>query len=202
MHWTLRMLVAAACLASLTWAGQLRGNKVHNHVKKAQDEVAAMDPEERVISVGNAEGLGVFLVQLSTMSVLLLAALYCIYVVFLPSVSNRSLPWSPWKMLEQVGETIEATELLRQVTKSIDSVNARMASEERAVCRKMSLCQMGSMTSGLKFVHTFLQILRPAFPQIDQSWDGLLAGEAQEDCNLLYPECPSAILRAMFGDVY
>ncbi|XP_063840147.1 uncharacterized protein LOC135088980 isoform X1 [Scylla paramamosain] len=95
-----------------------------------------------------------------------------------------------------------STSLLKRALAGIDSVNARMASEERAVCRKMSLCQMGSMTSGLKFVHTFLQILRPAFPQIDQSWDGLLAGEAQEDCNLLYPECPSAILRAMFGDVY
>ncbi|XP_045118299.1 uncharacterized protein LOC123508589 isoform X2 [Portunus trituberculatus] len=205
MHWTLRVLVATACLASLTWAGQLRGNKgnkVESQANVEQDEVLAIDPEERIITVGNAEGLGVFLVQLSTMTVLLLAAIYCIYVVFLPSVSNRSLPWSPWDILGQVGGTIEATDLLRRVTESIDSVNSRMASEERAVCRKMSLCQMGNMTSGFRYVHTFLEILRPVFPQIDDNWEGLLAGEAREDCNILYPECPGAILRAMFAEVY
>ncbi|KAK8403641.1 hypothetical protein O3P69_000021 [Scylla paramamosain] len=205
MHWTLRMLVAAACLASLTWAGQLRGNKVHNHVKKAQDEVAAMDPEERVISVGNADSTkhavagSIVLTGVWVGAALIIAEL-------IKGIGTKIYPLEGSQGDEKIPFSVRSasasTSLLKRALAGIDSVNARMASEERAVCRKMSLCQMGSMTSGLKFVHTFLQILRPAFPQIDQSWDGLLAGEAQEDCNLLYPECPSAILRAMFGDVY
>lgn len=55
-----------------------------------------------------------FLVQLSTLTVLMLVAVYCIYIIFLPSVVNRSLSWSPWDMLSQVGE-IESTEILQQV---------------------------------------------------------------------------------------
>lgn len=56
-----------------------------------------------------------FLVQLSTLSLLMLVAVYCIYVVFLPPVVNRSLSWNPLDMLSQVSE-VDTTELLQKVT--------------------------------------------------------------------------------------
>ncbi|XP_045118297.1 uncharacterized protein LOC123508589 isoform X1 [Portunus trituberculatus] len=208
MHWTLRVLVATACLASLTWAGQLRGNKgnkVESQANVEQDEVLAIDPEERIITVGNADSTKHAVAGSIVLTGVWIGAMLII-AELIKGIGTRIYPLEGSQGDEQILISVRSasasTGLLERALAGIDSVNSRMASEERAVCRKMSLCQMGNMTSGFRYVHTFLEILRPVFPQIDDNWEGLLAGEAREDCNILYPECPGAILRAMFAEVY
>ncbi|XP_050693173.1 uncharacterized protein LOC126983952 isoform X2 [Eriocheir sinensis] len=204
MHWTIRTLLLAVFFASLAWAAEVHKNAKEVEVIEASPKEEALNtdisgPEQKVISVGNVEGLGVYLVQISTMSYLMLVAVYIVYNAFLPPVNNRrSLSWNPWDMVTEIAENNKRMGLLMKVTDSIESINSRLHEEERDKCRKLTLCMLGSVTSGYSLAQSFFQVIRPAVPLLDNNWEGLVAGQAREDCNVMYERCPIGILSSFF----
>ncbi|KAG7156298.1 putative DM4/DM12 family-like protein 24 [Homarus americanus] len=121
MSWTLKIvLVLVACLVTCASAGD--DEEATNGLTRTVITVPVVNQtlgtEEKLVTIGQAgektpklawisfvdtrswsDGLGVFFVQMITMTLISLSAIYIIHVLFLPNVEHRSLSWDLWGLL-------------------------------------------------------------------------------------------------------
>ncbi|KAK3849572.1 hypothetical protein Pcinc_043678 [Petrolisthes cinctipes] len=158
------------------------------------------DQMERIISVGAAEGIGVFLVQLLTMTVLAMAAVYVVFVVTLPSVENRSFSWGPLDALAE-GEWWSLQEL---VTNSVDSAHSLLDRLEvdQKTCMKLAVCEAQRAAPAITPLATVMNILRPTLQDWSEWKEAQDAGDTHQDCNEKYPECSSSLSKAVWWSAW
>ncbi|XP_050693172.1 uncharacterized protein LOC126983952 isoform X1 [Eriocheir sinensis] len=220
MHWTIRTLLLAVFFASLAWAAEVHKNAKEVEVIEASPKEEALNtdisgPEQKVISVGN---VGQDATKVAVAASVVLTGIWCgvmlLIAEFIRGIGARIYPVIEGQGDEEVFDDelnlvlvgrsaarrrpARTISILEWAFRGIESINSRLHEEERDKCRKLTLCMLGSVTSGYSLAQSFFQVIRPAVPLLDNNWEGLVAGQAREDCNVMYERCPIGILSSFF----
>jgi len=83
-------------------------------------------------------------------------------------------------------------EMLRNVIDSIDPVNKSFSFMEidEEVCRNKAVCEVSS----IPWIATFVRYMSPTVRGLEKYKEAVDAGEALEDCSLLFAECKDTLL--------
>nr|XP_045615610.1 uncharacterized protein LOC123768861 isoform X2 [Procambarus clarkii] len=188
MTWTLRTLVVAACLIAAT---------------TAQDyDYGLEDPETKLlVDPAIKDGLGVFLGQLVTYWLAILAVFYIITAVFAPAFSGRSLSWNLWDLMP-AARSGDDVRFLEQLLNSIDPVESTFAmlQVEEVACRRRTVCEVQRAASRMPLLGSVLQYFSPSVTGLEEYKEAQDAGAALEDCALLFSECPTSLVQTLWGE--
>ncbi|XP_042204204.1 uncharacterized protein LOC121853889 isoform X2 [Homarus americanus] len=204
MSWTLKIvLVLVACLVTCASAGD--DEEATNGLTRTVITVPVVNQtlgtEEKLVTIGQADGLGVFFVQMITMTLISLSAIYIIHVLFLPNVEHRSLSWDLWGLLSS-GWSGDDLGVLDRVINSIDTVESALDTMkvDHLACRELAVCHLQRIASKLPSLGLLLQVISPSISGMEKYREAQEAGAALEDCTLLYSECPTSLARFLKGD--
>nr|XP_045615607.1 uncharacterized protein LOC123768860 [Procambarus clarkii] len=182
------LIVLVTCLVTYSSASDIEDTH--------QEDTEVLQADERILSYGNPEGIGIFFVQICTMTVLTLSAIYVIYVIFLPPVrQRRSVSSTMWDLLPET-DSYDVFSFLNQALKSAEALESTLDAMEvnSRACGNLTLCEMQRAASRTPALNALLQFFRPSIGLLQEDREG------QGDCVTRYVECPNSLFRAVFGD--
>lgn len=153
-------------------------------------QAAEIKSSERVI-VTPTPNIAVVLTQLVTGFLLLLAATYIIFTLISPILGGRSLSSYTTRLgVEDMG-------LLGRVLNSIDPVESAFAimNVDEVACRERTVCELHGAAARMPLVGALLRYMSPFIRGLDNYKEARDAGEALEDCALLFAECPYSMIQ-------
>ncbi|XP_071546803.1 uncharacterized protein [Panulirus ornatus] len=191
--WTMKAVMGvASILAATTSAAEEGDTRVLDTEITDQSDTGIKGPDGKLITIGQADPLGVFIVQYVIMTLISFAAIYIIFVVFLPSVENRSLSWGLWELLTTAWPA-DDTGLMERVLNSIDPVESAFAllQVEELACRRRTVCELQQAATRMPLVASLVKYISPSIRGLEAYREAQEAGAALEDCALLFAECPT-----------
>ncbi|XP_053633918.1 uncharacterized protein [Cherax quadricarinatus] len=166
-----------------------------------QGNTEVLQTEGRILSYGNPEAAGIFFVQICTMTVLTLSAVYMIYVIFLPPVRQRAFSWSLWDLMP-ASPSWDDFNLLDQVLRSVDAVESTLTAveEDSQACRDLIFCELRQASTRIPVIDAFLQYFRPSKRELEKYKDGQEDDMALENCRMLFAECSISLARTYWDN--